>query len=129
LKDKEELILKKDIEIFESIENIEKKEMEKGRWISVIEFPEYLVSNMGHIKETESGKILKEYIDDEGYSRVYMNLDGKIRFVRVDMIVLSSFDPKPLMREINKQIEEEILEEINGNNVLDYIDEESDRSN
>ena len=111
----------KDIEIFESVENIEKKEMKKGKWIPVIEFPEYMVSNQGHLKETKSGKILKEYIDNDGYSRVYMNLDEKLRFVRVDMIVLSSFKPEGLMRRISQQIDDEIFEEIDSNNIIDCI--------
>lgn len=121
--------MKKDIKIFEGIENIEKNKMEKGKWISVIEFPDYLVSNRGHIKETKSGKILKEYIDDDGYSRVYMELDGKLSFVRVDIVVLSSFNPEGLIKRINKQIEDEILEEIDDDNILDYINEKNDQPN
>lgn len=111
----------KDIEIFESIKNIEKKKMEKGKWIPVIEFPEYMVSNQGHLKETKSGKILKEHKDGDGYLRVYMKLDGKFCFVRIDIVVLSSFDPKGLMKRISKKIDDEILEEIDNNNIIDCI--------
>lgn len=111
------------IEEYESIENIDKNKMNEGNWIPVLEFPEYMVSDQGHIKETKSGKILKEYLDDEGYLRVWMTMDGNKNLVLIHPIVYYSFRPEEIYSMIEHRLEEEILEEIDEEELLNNIDD------
>ena len=97
-----------EIEEYESIENIEKNKMEEGNWIPVIDFPDYMVSDQGHIKKTKSGRILKEHKDKDGYLRIWMSDgDERIELALIHHIVYFSFHPEELYSIIEKQLEEE----------------------
>ncbi len=112
---------------FASKEDIEKKKMNDGVWIPCIELPEYMCSNMGHIKETKSGKILKEHKDDDGYLRVWMTVDGHKDLVLIHNIIFYSHHPEKayeiVERQIQKEEEQEILKEMEGKGILNQVDE------
>ena len=65
-------------------------------WIEVKGHPRYRVSTMGRVKclnwnKTGKEKILKPFLNDNGYLRV--NIDGVLKFVH--RLVLESFIPNP----------------------------------
>jgi len=112
---------------FESIENIEKNKMEEGNWIPVFNFPDYIVSNLGHIKEIKSGKILKEHKDEDGYLRVLMSDGERKKLVLVHFIVYFSFSgldqefQSIQLHSTERRLEEEMLEKIDEEDVKEIF--------
>lgn len=65
-------------------------------------FPNYEVSNLGHIRQAKSKRILKVKIDRYGYAQVGLYQDGKQHWKTVHRLVAIAFIPNPLnKREIN----------------------------
>lgn len=60
-------------------------------WKTIIEHPNYQISNMGNVRNSKSGKVLKPYDDGKGYLRV--KIDGKC--LRVHILVATAFIPNP----------------------------------
>ena len=65
--------------------------MARESWKPIEEHPGYEVSTMGRVKNTRTGRILKNYDDGYGYLRV--KLHG--RCVRVHILVSKAFIPNP----------------------------------
>lgn len=107
---------------FESTENIEKNKMEEGNWVFVLDFPEYMCSDMGHIRETKSGKILKEHEDENGYLRVLMSDGENKRLVLIHHVIYFSFHPEDMYRIIEEQLEQEMLDDVDKD-ILEKMDD------
>ena len=70
--------------------------IEEGEhWVKVDEYPEYLVSNTGKIKN-KFGKLLKGAINKKGYATIGLtNKNNERIFTRVHRIVAMGFIPNP----------------------------------
>jgi hypothetical protein len=66
---------------------------EYEEWRYVLNFPEYVVSNLGNIRLTGSysGRPLTLTADDSGNLMVMLAVDGERRRLRLDRIVAASF--------------------------------------
>lgn len=61
---------------------------------------DYSVSDLGRVAKREKGgelKIVKEELDSDGYSIVYLRVKGLLRRERVDTLVLTAFVGPPPM--------------------------------
>ena len=63
------------------------------RWLPVLGFPPYEVSDLGRVKNSCTGKILKGYKKKTGYVRVSLSINGWVRIVYVHQLVLLAFSP------------------------------------
>jgi hypothetical protein len=62
-------------------------------WKPVVDFPEYLVSNLGNIKR--NNKLLKQYSDGKKYLRIELCKEGVASRFRVHRLVAIAFLPNP----------------------------------
>ena len=65
--------------------------MAKERWKQITDYPNYEVSTMGRIYNTDRGYMLKAYDDGRGYLRVKLNGVN----CRVHILVANAFIPNP----------------------------------
>ena len=64
-------------------------------WKSIKEYPDYLVSNMGNIKNIKTNKYLKPIASYNGYQRVGLYKDGKMILFSVHRLVANAFLSNP----------------------------------
>ena len=60
-------------------------------WRRCYETDDYEVSNLGEIRNTKTGRILKTYIDDQGREIVSIKIDGRNYTRRVHRLVAEAF--------------------------------------
>lgn len=61
-------------------------------WKDVVQYPNYQVSNLGRVKNKNTGRMLKQSLDRGGrYKSVYLCRDGKENTQRVHRLVASAF--------------------------------------
>lgn len=55
----------------------------------------YLVSSLGRVKSLKSGKprILKTFVNNKGYERVALSVNGEVRYYLVSRLVAQAFCP------------------------------------
>ena len=58
---------------------------------------DYQISNFGHIKSSKNGKIkiLRPFVDKDGYLNVVLSKNGKTKIFKVHRLVASAFVPNP----------------------------------
>ena len=78
--------------------------MEKEMWKQVPNYPNYMVSNMGRVKNVgrhyksekwKEGRILKASNDNQGYPRVGLSKEGVTKSYSVHRLVMLAFVGKP----------------------------------
>lgn len=62
------------------------------QWKQIPEYPNYEASNLGRIKNTKTGRILKPSHLNSGYTIVSMRLNGITKSVPVHRLVMLAFD-------------------------------------
>lgn len=67
------------------------KEFKNEKWLSVVEFPEYEVSNHGRIRNAETGHVLHPVLDSSGYAMVKLFQEKKPYSRRIHRLVLEAF--------------------------------------
>lgn len=60
-------------------------------WKVVADFPDYMVSQLGRVKNARTGRILKPYLADENYYELNLWHERKAKHVRVHRLVALSF--------------------------------------
>lgn len=67
-------------------------------WRTVSEFPRYQVSNLGKVRNKETGKVLKTFIQNSGYEVASLAQEGKKSSAKrtVHRLVAQAFLPNPL---------------------------------
>lgn len=65
-------------------------------WKQISDYENYEVSNEGDVRNKKRGQILKHGKDKDGYSRVVLCKQGKIKTYRINRLVLSTFKENPL---------------------------------
>lgn len=79
-------------------------------WKIIEGFENYSVSNKGNVKNNKRNKKLKPQIDDQGYKRVKLYLNGKPYCKQIHRLVALAFIPNPE----NKPCVDHILPIMNG---------------
>lgn len=64
-------------------------------WQKINEFNVYSVSDSGEVRNDRTGKILKQYIDKDGYYRVTLHMDKRRGWRGVARLVAEAFVPNP----------------------------------
>lgn len=66
-------------------------------WKTIEEYPNYMISNMGNVKSLNYGKerILKQVICKNGYCKVSLCEQGKMKTFSVHRLVCTAFIPNP----------------------------------
>lgn len=64
-------------------------------WKRVKGFENYIVSEMGLVVNTDTGKYLKTYMYPNGQQRLALCRDGDCKFVYVNRLVAEHFVPNP----------------------------------
>lgn len=62
------------------------------RWIEIYDYPNYVISNMGRIKNVRRGNLVKPADDGSGYLVVGLFYNGKRNTKRVARLVWNSFN-------------------------------------
>ncbi len=74
-------------------------------WKPINEYPTYVVSNTGKVKNTTTGTILKQYINKKGYCGIGIRVNGKSMYIKVHRAVAKAFisnpDNKPTVNHID----------------------------
>ena len=65
------------------------------QWKIIEEYPLYMVSNLGRIKNTQTNRILIGGLDKDGYRHVTLQTNGKQVCRRVCRLVAQTFIPNP----------------------------------
>lgn len=60
-------------------------------WKTIQDHPRYEVSNMGRVRNSQTGKMLQPYDDGNGYLRVKLDRDN----CRLHILVATAFVPNP----------------------------------
>ena len=55
----------------------------------------YQVSNLGRVKSLRNDKLLKQFVNRQGYSQVSLSKNGKVKLCRVNRIVCRAFIENP----------------------------------
>ncbi|OXS79212.1 NUMOD4 domain-containing protein [Domibacillus enclensis] len=53
--------------------------------------PNYVVSNLGRVRNNKSGRILSNRPDNKGYCRISINVDGKYKDFKIHRLVAENF--------------------------------------
>ena len=64
-------------------------------WKTIIDYPNYQISNLGNVKNIKTNKMLKTYDAGRGYLQVGLSRDGKTKSIFVHRIVAIHFVPNP----------------------------------
>ena len=66
-------------------------------WKQIKEYPRYSVSNLGRVKNNNTDKVLKGYMDFKGYQRVCIHCRGEgiRKDLKVHRLVAEAFVPNP----------------------------------
>lgn len=67
--------------------------LEGERWITISDYPDYKVSNLGRVYSNLSGKILKAGMNNKGYKIVILSRNNTRTTKTVHKLVLSAFEP------------------------------------
>jgi hypothetical protein len=62
-------------------------------YIIIQEFPNYQISNLGNVRNIQTGKILKPNIGTTGYYFVNLYLEGKAKSIKIHRLVAKYFIP------------------------------------
>lgn len=73
-------------------QRVEVPDLEGEVWVEAFEFPNYLVSNMGRVKNYKRGTLVKLLDDGQGYYLVSLYHNGKRHMKRVARLVYTSFN-------------------------------------
>lgn len=63
-------------------------------WASIKDYPMYQVSSFGNVRRVSSG-ILKQKVGKDGYCRVSLSKEGKVKSILVHRLVAEAFIPNP----------------------------------
>jgi len=69
--------------------------MQQENWRPVTSFSNYMISDLGNVKNIKFNRILKYYYS-EGYPQVSLSQDGTRSVRRVHLLVADEFIPNPL---------------------------------
>jgi hypothetical protein len=73
-------------------ENYNIEDLENEQWIKILNFPNYLVSNLGRVKSIKyHNHILRQYVNSKGYLKVRPYLECKKRSYFVHRLVGENF--------------------------------------
>ena len=73
------------------------------------DFYNYQVSNYGQVRNSKTGRLLKLQLNEKGYLRVALRIDGKTKWYRVSRLVASLFIPNPdNLPEVNHKDENKL---------------------
>ncbi len=76
-------------------------------WLPINQY--YYCSNLGRIKSLKGyeSKILKQFLNkkENGYYKVKLTINGKIKSISVHRIVAELFVPKPIIKDSNTKIQ------------------------
>ncbi len=64
-------------------------------WRSIDGYINYQVSNIGRVRNADTGKILKPKIEDNGYYRIGLRKDGDRKFFSIHRLVAHEFIENP----------------------------------
>jgi len=64
-------------------------------WKTIIDFPNYEINNLGDVKNTLRGKILKTTVSTDGYSHVGLYTNGKRKHYNIHRLIAIHFIPNP----------------------------------
>lgn len=65
-------------------------------WKNIVNFENYLISDKGEIKSIKTGKIMKPWLNKEGYLTITLkNIYGKRKTFKVHRLVARTFIPNP----------------------------------
>ena len=67
----------------------------------IIGYDNYEVSNLGHIRNIKTGRILRGATSNTGYYFVSLSQNGKTKSHSVHRLVLETFDPRPNMHALD----------------------------
>lgn len=62
-------------------------------WRTINNWSNYEVSNLGRVRNKKTGRILRQYVNEFGYSIVDLHNYGKVKHYRVHRLVAQSFLP------------------------------------
>jgi hypothetical protein len=74
-------------------------------WRSIAAYDNYLISNLGQVKNVKTGKILKGSVTPSWYTRVGLTKDGKMKLMFVNRLVADAFLDKPETQKEVKHID------------------------
>jgi len=73
------------------------------------DFYSYQVSNHGQVRNSKTGRLLKPQLNEKGYLRVALRIDGKTKWYRVSRLVADLFIPNPdNLPEVNHKDENKL---------------------
>ena len=73
------------------------------------DFHNYQVSNHGQVRNSKTGRLLKLQLNEKGYLRVALRIDGKTKWYRVSRLVANLFIPNPdNLPEVNHKDENKL---------------------
>lgn len=87
-------------------------------WLTTIENDNYEVSNLGNVRNKKTQRLLKQSIQNSGYSIVCLSNKGKQKTYTVHKLVMNAFDP----RENYKELEVHHKDYNKLNNCLDNLE-------
>lgn len=72
------------------------------KWITIEEFPNYKISNLGNVRNINTGKAVATPIHQHGYHCVRLWNKGKTRLMKIYRLIAIHFIPNPdSKREVN----------------------------
>lgn len=69
--------------------------MSEEIWKNVVGFPAYQVSNIGRVRNTKNGKLLKGFLCKRGYPKVGLSNGDKCKMKFIHRILAEAFIPNP----------------------------------
>jgi len=90
----------------------------KEEWRVIVDFPDYMISNLGRVKRIKSGLILKPYRNKDGYSRVdlYKNKEPEHKYIH--HLVFENFNNCIILKNECVHHKDENIENNNFNNLI-----------
>ena len=72
---------------------------------TIKQFPNYIISNLGHVLNKKSGKLLSPVLDKDGYQVVVLSNNGKTTTKKVHRLVAKAFNKNPENKTIVDHID------------------------
>ena len=91
------LYIKQIIKIYNKQQTMNTQEIFKP----IAGYDNYEVSNLGHVRNNKTGRILAIATSNTGYSFVSLSKNGKNKSHSIHRLVLETFDPKDNMKELD----------------------------